>query len=170
MGRPGPQRARWDGRLKYLVERKWKAGSTAETIADELCVGLRQVKATVTALREQHGPLAGGHGVHVTQRRLHTVKEALTSSVLSRRACRPKPHTAATLNARVRAKQEFATTGIRTTRRDVACSGSRGVLRGTSIACRREMREGATPGRVEALVAEAQQRVPRARWRAGGEL
>ena len=157
-------RTAWDGRLKHLVERKWKAGRTAETIAEELCVGLRQAKAAVKKLREQHGPLAGGHGVHVTQRRLHTVKEALTTSVLSRRARRPKPHTSATLNARVRAKREFATTGIRTTRRDVACSGPRGVLRSTSIACRREMRDGAAPGRVRALVATAQKRVPRSHF------
>jgi hypothetical protein len=148
-------KATWDGNLRYKVRRKWLAGRSAACIAEELGVGLRQVKTLCAELARAKGMggAAGGGGYrHVRLRRAYSAGVLLRELQPAgpRRPNRRVPATLAVVNGAVRRRPEWSGTTYRTTQHDVVHAGGRRILRSTAILCGRLQRNGR---RVSAAVA-----------------
>ena len=130
----------WTKDLRNRIKRKWQASIPAEAAAAKLGCGLRKLKEEYAALQRTHGSAEGGQHKRVFARRQLTAAVAVAKSAPSPKRRRPKPLTAAKLNAEVRTHAPYRQTSRRTTANDVGHAGGRAVLRSTGIGERRRRR------------------------------
>jgi hypothetical protein len=130
---------RWDGRLRHLVTRKWRAGRSAALIAQELGVGLRQVKELCAQLGREEGKRAGGPFQDVEERRQYSLRvyAGPRESEPKRTAQRRHKYTLWGVNAAVRKQRRWTDTSYPSTARDLEVTGSRRVVRSSAIVARR---------------------------------